>query len=99
MSEGDDKCEVKSGCDRSGDGDVKGSSSGNSKGVYKNHDWTLVHRWRGICQEEALLRSEKVMSDDFDIAKGLNFCDWPAPTIEKIGAFKRKSVCNLLLYF
>jgi len=63
--------------------------------VYTKQQWHLVHRWRKIDEEEAFLKAEKEMTDDFNIAGGLGFQEWPVPKAGKIGPYPRKSVCYL----
>ena len=74
-------------------------SNGNAgdKGIYRKHAWILVHRWRNNSVDEAFLKAEKMMTDDFDVAGRLAFQKWPQPNPKKIGPRPRKSVLFLLL--
>ena len=60
-------------------GDDNHSPNGGNKGVYRKHDWKLVHQWRKISKEKAFLMAERVMTDDLNVVGGLRFQEWPPP--------------------
>ena len=45
---------------------INGNASHNV--IYKKHSWVSVHRWRNVSVDEAFLKAEKLMSDDFNVA-------------------------------
>ena len=65
---------------------------GSRKGKYRKHQWELASCWKGIEKMDAYGKAATVMTNDFNVAGGLAFTDWPAPTERKIGPFGRKSV-------
>ena len=65
------------------------------KGAYKRHEWILVHHWRNITLDEALLKAEKVMTDEFNIARGLKFQEWPEPKLSKIWSIMMGQKINM----
>ena len=65
---------------------------GSRKGRYRKHRWELVSSWTGIGKMEAYGKAATIMTNDFNIAGGLAFTEWPGPTDKKIGPYGRKSV-------
>ena len=74
-------------------------SNGNAgdKGIYSKHNWVLAHRWRNVFVDEAFLKAEKAMTDDFNVSDGLTFQKWSPPNFKIIGQWQRKLVLLLLL--
>ena len=46
------------------------------------------------------MSAEKIVGDDFNVAEGIVFKQWPTPCAKNIGPWARKSVrCCFHLYF
>ena len=73
-------------------GDEKESDTRQGRKPYQKHEWTVVHARANIDLNDAFRRAEKIMTDDFNIAGGIPFKEWPAPVEKKIGPWRRKSV-------
>ena len=68
------------------------SLGGSRKGKYNKNKWRLMSNWSGIGKKQAYVFAAKVMTNDFNVAGGLAFTNWPEPIDKKIGPFIRKSV-------
>ena len=47
--------------------------------------WIPVKQWTDVGVEEAHVRAEKIMTNDFNVARGIAFKEWPTPYEKNIG--------------